>query len=116
MKVINNFLDRKIHKKIYDIVFGDNFPLFYHDTVAGKKDKSDYMFTHIFYHFDKINSDYHKDIIVPLLDKLTFTKLIRAKLNFYTKKPKHIQIINTLLLCTLLILITDIPCLKMAIV
>ena len=91
MKVINNFLDRKIHKKIYDIVFGDNFPLFYHDTVAGKKDKSDYMFTHIFYHFDKINSDYHKDIIVPLLDKLTFTKLIRAKLNFYTKKPKHIQ-------------------------
>jgi hypothetical protein len=91
MKVIKNFLDHKIHKKICDIVFGNNFPLFYHDSVAGKKDKSDYMFTHIFYHFGKLNSDYYKDIVVPLLNKLTFTKLIRAKLNFYTKKSKHIQ-------------------------
>jgi len=91
MKVIKNFLSKKTHKKIYDIIFGNNFPLFYQDVVGGKRDKSDYMFTHIFYHLNRVNSDYYKDIVKPLLNNIEFTELIRAKLNFYTRKPNHIQ-------------------------
>jgi hypothetical protein len=91
MKVIKNFLDSKTHKAISDIVFGDNFPLFYNKTTGTDKDTSDYMFNHIFYQDGKQNSTFLNSIIMPLLGKLSFDKFIRAKLNFYTKKPKHIQ-------------------------
>lgn len=91
MKVIKNFLDSKTHQAISDIVFSNEFPLFYNNTTGGDKDTSDYMFSHVFYQHGEQNSTFLNDVVMPLLGKLSFDKFIRAKLNFYTKKPKHIQ-------------------------
>tara|TARA_Y100001937_G_scaffold55920_1_gene76912 strand:+ start:566 stop:1060 length:495 start_codon:yes stop_codon:yes gene_type:complete len=91
MKVIKNFLDKKTHKTIFNIVNSKKFPLYYSDTTATDEDTSDYMFTHVFYEDGKQISYFLSDVLIPLLGKLSFNKLLRAKLNFYTKKPKHIQ-------------------------
>ena len=91
MKVISNFLDKKIHKTISDIIFSDRFHLFYSTTTGSPNDTSDYMFHHIFYQHGKQNSAFLDDVVMPLLGRLSFDKFIRAKLNFYTKKPEHIQ-------------------------
>mgnify|MGYP005989953417 CR=1 FL=1 len=91
MKVIENFLDKKTHKTISDVVCSKKFPLYYNDTTANNADTSDYMFTHVFYEDGKQTSIFLSDVLIPLLGKLSFDRLIRAKLNFYTKKPKHIK-------------------------
>ena len=91
MKVIKNFLESKTHKTISDIVFSNKFPLFFNATTGGRNDTSDYMFSHVFYQHGEQNSVFFNDVVMPLLGKLSFSNFIRAKLNFYTKKPKHIQ-------------------------
>jgi hypothetical protein len=48
------------------------------------------MFTHKFFSEDTQRSGYFNKIIMPLLGKLDFNYLIRAKLNFYTRKNKFV--------------------------
>lgn len=90
MKVIKNYLENSIFKEIQTMVFSSHFPLYYNDYVADLSDHSDFMFTHYFYANEKQNSDFMSSIILPILGKLKYKKLIRAKLNCYTKKNKHI--------------------------
>jgi len=92
MKIIHNLLEPTVFKDIQNFIFkSHNFPLFYHNDVGIKGDISDFMFTHLFYINDKQNSDFMSFILNPILDKLKPKKLIRAKLNCYTKKEKHIK-------------------------
>jgi hypothetical protein len=92
MKIIHNLLEPSVFKDIQNFIFNSNdFPLYYHSEVGKKSDKSDFMFTHLFYINDKQNSDFMSLIVNPILDKLKPKKLIRVKLNCYTKKEKHIH-------------------------
>ena len=92
MKIIHNLLKPSVFKDIQNFIFNsNNFPLYYLNNVGFKEDKSDFMFTHLFYVNDKQMSDFMPLIINPILDKLKPKKIIRAKLNCYTKKEKHIQ-------------------------
>jgi len=91
MKIIHNLLEPSVFKEIQTIVFSNDFPLYYQNEVGKIGDKSDFYFSHYFYFDDKQNSDFMPLIVNPILDKLKPKKLIRVKLNCYTKKEKHIQ-------------------------
>ena len=91
MKIIHNLLEPSVFKEIQTIVFSNDFPLYYQSEVGKIGDKSDFYFSHLFYVDDKQNSDFMSLIVNPILDKLKPKKLIRVKLNCYTKKEKHIQ-------------------------
>lgn len=90
MNVIPNFLEPNIFNEIKNIVFKTNFPLYYSDIVGSKSDHSDFMFQHHLFNNNKQQSDYFNSVLMPVLGKLNFNYLIRAKLNFYTRKEKFI--------------------------
>lgn len=90
MKIIKDFLNPEIFKKMQDLVFSRNFPYYYVPTVGSLTDKSDFMFQHALFCDNKQNSPHYNLLISPLLGKLDFNFLIRAKLNCYTKKDKFI--------------------------
>lgn len=91
MKVIKNYLEDSIFEEIKNIVFSNHFPLYYNNFVAYEEDKSDFMFTHRFYANEKENSGFMNSVILPIIKKLKCKKLLRAKLNCYTKKDEHIH-------------------------
>ena len=91
MKVINNFLNKNIHKKIKDLLFSGNFPWYYNDFVAGKLDNKNFFFTHTLIREEKTNSGYCDFFLKPILEKISYKKLIRAKINCYTKSQKKIK-------------------------
>ena len=89
MKIINNFLNKNIHKKIKDLLFSGNFPWYYNDFVAGKLDNKNFFFTHTLIREEKTNSGYCDFFLKPILEKISYKKLIRAKINCYTKMEKN---------------------------
>lgn len=96
MKIIPNFLDKNKFKEIHNFVFSGRCSLYYNDSIVGKGvDKGkDYMFNHIFFDESKQQSDHFNYAIMPILGRLNFNHLIRAKLNCYARKHK---LIHTLL-------------------
>jgi hypothetical protein len=91
MQIVKNFLDKDIFKKIQDTLSGNEFPWHYSDSVAYEKDTSDFMFFHVLYLDNNQRSPYFHNILMPILGKLNFNYLLRAKVNFYTQKEKHIK-------------------------
>ena len=91
MQIIKNFLDKNIFKNIQNILTENEFPWHYSDTVAYENDTSDFMFFHILYLDNNQRSPYLHDILMPILGKLNFNYLLRAKANLYTQKEKHIK-------------------------
>ena len=99
MKVIENVLYKDNIKKIYDI-FTSKLPWYYDGIVVGKKNTFDeqeskknndnFMYYHLAYNKDEINSDYF-NLVLPLLGKLNYKKLIRVKYNSYTKGDRKIE-------------------------
>tara|TARA_R110000851_G_scaffold4425_2_gene17998 strand:+ start:641 stop:1123 length:483 start_codon:yes stop_codon:yes gene_type:complete len=90
MKIIKNFLEPKIFKQMQELVFSSKFPYFYVSRVGSVTDKSDFMFTHILFLDNKQNSEYYNNLVSPILGRLNFNYLWRAKLNCYTKKEKFV--------------------------
>ena len=90
MKIIPNFLEPNIFKKIKETIFSDQFPFYYSDQTGSLSDNSDFMFTHKFFSENNQQSGYFSSILMPILGKLNFSYLLRAKLNFYTRKNKFV--------------------------
>ena len=90
MKVIKNLLRPDVFKQMQELVFSNDFPLFYVPTVGSQTDRSDFMFQHMLFYDNKQNSEHYNYLVSPILGKLDFNFLIRAKLNCYTKKEKFI--------------------------
>ena len=90
MKIIPNFLEPNIFKKIKETIFSDQFPFYYSDQTGSLSDNSDFMFTHKFFSENNQQSGYFSSILMPILGKLNFNYLLRAKLNFYTRKNKFV--------------------------
>ena len=90
MKVIKNYLEESVFKEIEKIVFSGYFPLYYTNCLAGLNDKSDFVFTHYFFIENRKNSDFMDSVVLPILKNIKYKKLLRVKLNCFTKKNKHI--------------------------
>ena len=100
MKIINNFLNKNTHKEIKNLLFSNNFPWYYNNFVAGKLDNKNFLFTHTLIREEETNSVYCDFFIKPILEKIAYKKLIRAKINCYTRSQKktksafHIDQVN----------------------
>ena len=92
MKLYKNFLSEEIHKKLMTVLFSNNFPWFYNNEIVGSDTKNienDFFFSHILCKDEKSNSNYFNIILDPILQNLKFKKLIRAKINCYTRSEKN---------------------------
>ena len=91
IEVSDNFIKEKnIFKGMKDLLMSNDFPYYYNNTVGDKEDTSDFYFSHRLYDNNQQTSDFFNKIVPPILDRLEFEKLYRAKVNCYTKKHKHI--------------------------
>ncbi len=88
MKIIKNFLNKNIYKEIKNLLFSNNFPWYYNDSVAYELDNKNFLFTHTLIREEKTNSVYCDFFIKPILEKIAYKKLIRAKINCYTRSQK----------------------------
>ena len=92
VKVIKNFIqDKNVFLDIKNLLLSPNFPYYYNNYVADKKDVGDYYFVHILYDKGQQKSDYFNQVLMPILGRLNFNYLSRAKVNCYTKKHKQIK-------------------------
>ena len=90
MKIIDNFIDDpKIFTALQEILLSDKFSWFYSEGVANNKDNSVYYFFHRLFEDNYLSNAF--DLCHPLIGRLQFNKLLRAKINCYTKKEKQIQ-------------------------
>ena len=91
IEVSDNFIKEKnIFKGIKDLLMSPEFPYYYNNKVADKKDNSDFYFSHRLYDNHQQTSSFFTKIVPPILAKLEFKQLYRAKVNCYTKKHKQI--------------------------
>jgi len=92
MQIIDNFIqDKNIFDDIKNLLMSYTFPYYYYNQIAHEKDKSDYFFQHVLYDKDQPRSEYFYKITMPILGRLNFNHLVRAKVNCYTKKHTHIH-------------------------
>ena len=99
MKIIQNFLPKDQFNKIKEILTDEKFPYYYQNSMLDERIEkykdNDYYFCHILY--DEINKKQNseniiiKQVLMPILDKLKATKIVRAKINLYTKTGKQVH-------------------------
>jgi len=92
MQQIENFLSKEEHKKILDIASGENISWYYTDSIILEdKNKNDFMFSHAFFWDNEIKSDYYETFVMTIMNKIQHKKILRAKLNCYTKREEHFK-------------------------
>ena len=90
--VLDNFIqDKNVFLDIKNILLSSSFPYYYNNYVADKKDVGDYYFVHMLYNQGQQKSNYFNQVLMPILGRLNFNYLYRAKVNCYTKKPKQLK-------------------------
>jgi len=91
MKTIQNFLDIATFNNIKNTLLDSNFSWYYSHFTGNKNDYSDSFFYHYLFANDQQTSPYFNRVLIPIISKLNFNYLLRAKVNFYTKKSKFIK-------------------------
>jgi len=90
IKVKENFIeDLDVFKDIKNKAL--DLPFFYKQSVGHPSDTEDFLFMHMLYENNEQQSTFLNALPMPLLSRLTFNYLLRAKVNFYTKKSKFIK-------------------------
>ena len=89
IKVIKNFLPKKVFRDIHLLMLSDAFPWYYQSTVTYKELKRNnfFYFTHVFFKDEAIRSPWFH-YWQPALDKLNVKNLKRIKANIYPQKAK----------------------------
>lgn len=99
IKVIDNFLSKKEHQDIKNIVCSNHFPWFLNVAVNDFNDKNvvdvveekyNFQFTHMFYEDFYPKSNYI-DILLPIIKKINPSALIRIKANMNIITEKNIE-------------------------
>jgi hypothetical protein len=87
--VTDNFLELdKFTFLQKSLLEGENFPWYYNDFILYGDDKSKIQFTHTFFLNGDINSGLF-DLLIPVLDLIKPTKLLRVKANLGHKTYEH---------------------------
>jgi hypothetical protein len=84
-KVIDNFLDNKDFRFVYDQITGNEFPWFFQkESVISNNDNdiTDSFFTHVFFKNNEVNSNYYEHFKF-IIDAIGARALIRFKANCY---------------------------------
>ncbi len=95
MQIIPNFIEDKIiQEDIKNTLTGERgIPYYYNDYIVDGNDKSDFHFVHFLYENNTHSecSAMFDKILSPLIGRLKFNYLIRAKVNLYTRNSEFIQ-------------------------
>jgi hypothetical protein len=83
-KVINNFLEKNLFKKIQTILFSEKISWFFKEHMTSN---DNYWFSHCFYNNHQPDSLFYNDII-PILEKLNVKALTEARANVMLKQEK----------------------------
>ncbi len=90
IKIIDNFLPENIFKDIQSIMMGPCMPWYYQKKAIAKSNiEEDFIFTHVFYGEGNQPSELFERIIHPILGRLNFNYLLRARGRLITKRHKH---------------------------
>lgn len=97
--ITENFLGPDEFKQIETIKTSLVFPWYYQNYIikSGEhtfetlecEEKYNWQFTHIFYIYDKVNSEHFK-ILSPIIEKMSIRSLVRIKANCMPGTEKHI--------------------------
>lgn len=92
MQQIENFLSKEEHKKLLDIASGENISWYYTDSIILEdRNENDFMFSHAFFWDYEIKSDYYETFVLTIMNKIQHKKILRAKLNCYTKRDEQFK-------------------------
>ena len=92
-QVKNNYLEDSIFANIKKLLFSFDIPWYFYENATDKSDDEnarDFFYCHMLYDDDQIKSNFFNAIALPILGKLTFSKIIRIKINMYTANPQII--------------------------
>tara|TARA_R100001530_G_C4223409_1_gene130598 strand:+ start:75 stop:566 length:492 start_codon:yes stop_codon:yes gene_type:complete len=85
-----NFLEQETLQNIKKEI--ERMHWFFLNITGDKNDKSNFHFYHMLFNDEKVESHrYFNTILIPVLGKLNFKYLHRAKLNLYTKQDEQIK-------------------------
>lgn len=89
--VIDNFLDEEAALQIKKILLGMEFPWHYHNTILydQEEDLNSFQFNHMFYRDYQFTSN-HAAPIIPIIERLNPTALIRIKANLKPATTENI--------------------------
>ena len=96
MEIIPNFIeDRQVQEDIKNTLTKNRqIAYFYNDSVGDEDDHSDFYFVHFLFenniHSHECSPMFDR-ILSPIIGRLKFNSLIRAKVNLYTRKSEFIQ-------------------------
>ena len=96
MEIIPNFIeDRQVQEDIKNTLTKNRqIAYFYNDRVGDEDDYSDFYFVHFLFenniHSHECSPMFDR-ILSPIIGRLKFNSLIRAKVNLYTRKSEFIQ-------------------------
>ena len=86
IKIIDNFLKKDDLNNLKNKFLSNDFPWYFQDFKVYKND-GNFQFLHVFFHCNKINSNYF-DLLDPFLSLLNIKSIVRIKLNLTTKEKK----------------------------
>jgi hypothetical protein len=84
LKIVDNFLPADAFKEIQGIIMGNRFPWLFVPSIADKELDSDGYFVHNFFIDEMRGPSFN--IVVPLLDCIDISHLIRCKTNLYVRQ------------------------------
>tara|TARA_R110000851_G_scaffold50049_1_gene119951 strand:+ start:689 stop:1159 length:471 start_codon:yes stop_codon:yes gene_type:complete len=89
MKIKENFISQKDFENLSSVIISSHIPYYFKNNVAHKGDK-DFYFTHELFNEKKEKSRYF-DLMIPVLDKLKISTLLRVKVNCFPSTKKIIK-------------------------
>tara|TARA_Y100001938_G_C7894578_1_gene331475 strand:+ start:41 stop:523 length:483 start_codon:yes stop_codon:yes gene_type:complete len=91
MQIIRNFIkNQKVLNELTALLSGCDFPWYYSNVVGDKKDTKDFYFFHHLYENNKQLSPFFNQVASPILGRLNYNYLLRARTNLYTLHSEHI--------------------------
>ncbi len=89
MQIKDNLLFEKDFNNIEKTIMSNDFPFYFQNKVAFEGDKNFY-FTHELFHENGTKSEFF-NLIIPLLNKLNISTLLRVKVNCFPRTEKIIK-------------------------
>lgn len=90
IEIKDNFLDNETFTQIKNFMMSDKMPWFFNSEV-NKFNNKDFYFTHMFISESKVVSILNDNLILPLISKIKYRNILKAKANLFIKHSKHIK-------------------------
>jgi len=91
MKEIKNCLERTFSDYIEKIMLSNSFPWYSQKVLLNDYKDNNHYFVHNFLNEEGVQSEFFESLIMPILGKIDYDRLLRIKGNLYTKTEKIIK-------------------------